>query len=63
MIHKGIQYSVMATEVPGIWRWKFLIGNQLRTGRTETKIDLMAIRRVKLRIDRELKKMTKRAAA
>jgi hypothetical protein len=62
MIHKGINYSVVATEAPGIWRWRFLIGNQLKTGRTETKMDLMAIRRVKLRIDRELKKMAKLAA-
>ncbi len=62
MIHRGIKYSVVATEAPGSWRWKFLIGNQLKTGRTETRIELMAIRRVKLRIDRELKRMEKRAA-
>ena len=62
MIHRGIKYSVMATVAPGIWRWKFLVGNQLKTGRTETRIDLMAIRRVKLRIDRELKRIEKRAA-
>ena len=62
MIHKGIKYSVVATEAPGIWRWQFRIGDELKTGKTETKIELMAIRRVKLRIDRELKRKATRAA-
>jgi hypothetical protein len=35
--------------------WQFRIGEQIKTGKTETKIDLLAIRRVQLRIDRELK--------
>jgi hypothetical protein len=62
MIHKGIKYSVVATETPGIWRWQFRIGDELKTGKTETRIELMAIRRVKLRIDRELKRKATRAA-
>jgi len=32
------------------------IGETVKTGKTETKIDLLAIRRVQLRIDRELKR-------
>ena len=31
------------------------IGEQVKTGKTETRISLLAIRRVQLRIDRELK--------
>jgi hypothetical protein len=62
MIHKGIKYSVVATETPGIWRWQFRIGDELKTGKTETRIELMAVRRVKLRIDRELKRKATRAA-
>lgn len=55
-VHKGVEYMIALTTVPDIWRWQFRIGDQVKTGRTETKIDLLAMRRVQLRIDRELKK-------
>ena len=55
MIHRGIEFTVVATEVPGIWRWQFTIDGERKTGRTEARLELLAIRRVKLRIDRELK--------
>jgi len=55
MIHRGIEFTVVATEAPGIWRWQFTINGETRTGRTEARLELLAIRRVKLRIDRELK--------
>ena len=58
MIHKGIRYSVAATAEPDIWQWQFQIGDAVKTGKTETRINLLAIRRVQLRIDRELKKTT-----
>jgi hypothetical protein len=56
MVHKGIEYTVALTAIPSVWKWQFRIGDQVKTGRTETRIDLLAIRRVQLRIDRELKK-------
>jgi hypothetical protein len=56
MMHKGIEYTVAVTAVPSVWQWQFQIGGAVKTGKTETKIDLLAIRRVQLRIDRELKK-------
>jgi hypothetical protein len=56
MTHKGVEYVVAATTTPGIWKWQFRIGDQVKTGRTETRISHLAIRRVQLRIDRELKK-------
>jgi len=56
MIHKGIEYTVALTAAPSIWKWQFRIGDTVKTGKTETKINLLAIRRVQLRIDRELKK-------
>ena len=62
MIHKGIEFSVVATEVPGIWRWRFAVNGAIKTGRTEARLELLAIRRVKLRIDRELKLTRRRAA-
>ena len=57
MNHRGIEYTVTVTTVPGVWKWKFRIGDEVKTGKTETRIDLLAIRRVQLRIDRELKKV------
>jgi len=56
MIHKGVEYIVAPTATPGIWKWQFQIGDLVKTGRTEARINLLAMRRVQLRIDRELKK-------
>ena len=56
MNHRGIEYTVAATSTPDIWKWQFRIGDELKTGKTETRINLLAIRRVQLRIDRELKR-------
>jgi hypothetical protein len=56
MNHRGVEYSVAMTATPGIWRWSFQIGGEVKSGKTETRIALLAIRRVQLRIDRELKK-------
>jgi hypothetical protein len=53
--HKGVDYTVALTTTPGIWKWQFQIGEKIKTGKTETRISLLAIRRVQLRIDRELK--------
>jgi hypothetical protein len=55
MNYRGIEYSGAMTTTPGIWKWQFRIGDELKTGKTETKISLLAIRRVQLRIDRALK--------
>jgi hypothetical protein len=62
MIHKGVQYTVAPTATPGIWKWQFQIGDEVKTGRTETRISLLAMRRVQLRINRELKKGEPRPA-
>jgi hypothetical protein len=55
MNYRGIEYSVAITTTPGIWKWQFRIGDELKSGKTETRIGLLAIRRVQLRIDRALK--------
>ena len=57
MIHKGVEYTV-TTGPPGTWKWQFRIGDKLVSGKTEAKLQLLAIRRVQLRIDRELKKIS-----
>jgi hypothetical protein len=55
MNYRGVEYTVVTTATPGIWKWQFRIGDEVKTGKTETRISLLAIRRVQLRIDRELK--------
>ena len=62
MNHKGVEYAVAATATPGIWKWHFRIGDQVKTGRTETRISHLAVRRVQLRIDRELKRAVPESA-
>jgi hypothetical protein len=59
MNHRGVEYTVTATSVPGVWKWQFRIGDEVKIGKTETRINLLAIRRVQLRIDRELKKIAR----
>ena len=55
MTYKGVEYTVTAVG-PGIWKWQFRIGEKVVAGKTEARLNLLAIRRVQLRIDRELKK-------
>jgi hypothetical protein len=50
------------TTTPGVWKWQFRIGEKLNSGKTETRINLLAIRRVQLRINRELKKAEREQA-
>jgi hypothetical protein len=63
MTHKGVDYTVAMTTTPGIWKWQFQIGEKVKTGKTETRIGLLAIRRVQLRIDRELKQTAREPMA
>ena len=63
MTHKGVDYTVAMTTTPGIWKWQFQIGEKVKTGKTETRIGLLAIRRVQLRIDRELKQTAREPIA
>ena len=63
MTHKGVDYTVAMTTTPGIWKWQFRIGEKVKTGKTETRISLLAIRRVQLRIDRELKQTAREPVA
>ena len=57
MIHRSVEYTVTAV-APGLWKWQFRIGDRIVSGKTEARLQLLAIRRVQLRIDRELKKAT-----
>lgn len=63
MNHKGVDFSLALTDTSGIWKWQFRIGDGVISGRTETRINLLAVRRVQLRIDRELKKYERELTA
>jgi hypothetical protein len=62
MIHKDVEYTVTLA-APGVWKWRFHIGNTTKTGKTAAKLQLLAIRRVQLRIDRELRKASREVSS
>ncbi|UFZ04283.1 hypothetical protein LQG66_34705 [Bradyrhizobium ontarionense] len=55
MIHRGVQYTVAATAEPDIWEWRYEFGDQVKTGRTQTRLAALAARRVKSKIDAALR--------
>jgi hypothetical protein len=55
VIHKGVEYSVIATADPEVWEWRFQIGGTVKTGRTQTKLAALAARRVQGKIDAVLR--------
>jgi hypothetical protein len=54
MNYRGVDYTVVETTTRGVWKWQFQIGDSVRSGRTETRIELMARRRVQLQINHAL---------
>lgn len=65
MIHRGVQYTVVATAEPDIWEWRYELGNSIKTGRTQTRLAALAARRVRSKIDAALRteRHTEAAAA
>lgn len=61
MTYRGVEFSISMTDVPDIWKWQFQIGEQIKSGKTETKLQLLAVRRVQTQIDRELRKLARAA--
>jgi hypothetical protein len=55
VIHRGIQFSVVATAEPDVWEWRYEFGDQVKTGRTQTRLAALAARRVKSKIDAALR--------
>ena len=55
MIYKEIEFTLTAIGA-GTWSWQFKIGDRIFTGKTEARLHLLAVRRVQMRIDRELNK-------
>jgi hypothetical protein len=52
--HKGVDYTVNKSNVPGVWKWRFQIGDMIATGHTKTNLELLAARRAQLRINTAL---------
>jgi hypothetical protein len=55
VIYKGVEYTVMPTAEPDIWEWRFQIGDAVRTGKTQTRLAPLAVRRVQSKIDAALR--------
>lgn len=57
MQHRGVQFSIREV-LPGEWRYSFEVDGKTISGRTRTRLELLAVRRVKDRINRELNRGT-----
>jgi hypothetical protein len=55
VIYKGVEFTVMPTAEPDIWEWRFQIGDTIKTGRTQTRLAPLAVRRVQSKIDAALR--------
>lgn len=55
MIHRGVPYSVATTVEPDVWQWQFQIGDDVKAGKTRTRLGAMAARRVQSKIAAALK--------
>ena len=55
MNRRGVDFTLLLIE-PGLWRWRFQIGETISTGTTRTSLKGMAARRAHDRIDAELRK-------
>jgi hypothetical protein len=55
VIYKGVQFSVMATAEPDVWEWRFELDGRVKTGRTQTRLAALAVRRVETKIDAALR--------
>jgi hypothetical protein len=55
VIHRGIQFTVVATAEPDVWEWSYEFGDQVKSGRTQTRLAALAARRVRSKIDAALR--------
>ena len=56
MEHRGVEFTLV-NDGHGFWKCEFRIGNRVIVARVEANLDLLAIRRAKMRIDRELRNL------
>jgi hypothetical protein len=56
MIRKGVEFTLLLVE-PGLWKWRFQIGETATTGQIRTNLMGLAARRAEVRIDSALRKL------
>jgi hypothetical protein len=56
MTYKGIEYILTPTADRSFWLWQFRLWGKPFSGKTETRLRALAVRRVEQRIAGELKK-------
>ncbi|GMP02806.1 hypothetical protein [Bradyrhizobium sp. TM239] len=54
-MHRGIHYSLRPNAAPGYWQYAYAIGGRVRSGRVQARLWLLAVRRVQMRIDRDMR--------
>lgn len=54
-IHRSIHFTLERNGAPGYWRYAYAIGDKVRSGRVQGRLPQLAIRRVKMRIDRDMR--------
>jgi hypothetical protein len=55
VIYKGVEYTVVQTAEPDVWEWRFQVGDTIKTGKTQTRLQTLAARRVQSKIDAVLR--------
>jgi hypothetical protein len=63
MTHRGVPFTVLPSASPGFWNWQFQIDGSVKSGRVQTNIEPMAVRRVKMRIDRALREAARQGSS
>jgi hypothetical protein len=54
VVHNNIEFSVQEREA-GIWRWEYTIGELIKSGELVVSTRLVASRKVRQQIDRDLR--------
>ena len=59
LAYRGVEYTLVLSEKPNRWTWRFSVGSNVKAGWVIAKLDLYARRIVQQRIDRELRRSGK----
>jgi len=54
-IYRSIHFTLERNSAPGYWRYTYAVGDKVRSGRVQGRLPQLAIRRVKMRIDRDMR--------
>ncbi len=54
-MHRGVHYAMTRNSAPGYWRYAYAIDDHVRCGRVQGRLPQLAVRRVTMRIDRDMR--------